>query len=332
MGEKTGIAWCSHTFNPWMGCTKVSPGCANCYAEKSPAVTFKGIGWGPGAPRVRTVESYWRQPLKWNRAAERDGVRRRVFCASLADWLDDAVPAQWLADLLGLIYATPHLDWLLLSKRPETWRQRLLAAAECFASTAIPGPIVARQWLAGQAPANVWIGTTVEDDERKRRAFELSRIPARIRFLSMEPLLALPGQLDLRGIDWVIVGGESGPRARPFNVAWARTIIEWCRAIGAVPFVKQMGAVPLARDYLPPMNSDDALETLGMAPVSRADVRSDGPMREWPDGTHFGNRTGKLELNGRVALMKDGHGADPLEWPEDLRVQEFPAAQENPNA
>ena len=147
-----------------------------------------------------------------------------------------------------------------------------------------------------------------------------------------EPLLALPGQLDLRGIDWVIVGGESGPRARPFNVAWARTIIEWCRAIGAVPFVKQMGAVPLARDYLPPMNSDDALETLGMAPVSRADVRSDGPMREWPDGTHFGNRTGKLELNGRVALMKDGHGADPLEWPEDLRVQEFPAAQENPNA
>ena len=143
MGANTHIEWCDHTFNPWEGCTKVSPGCANCYAEARNARFGGGEApnWGKGAPRRRTSESYWNEPRRWNRAMEnlieaasRPGAlepmpaRPRLFCASLADWLDDEVPVEWLADLLTLIRETPHLDWLLLTKRPQNWWKRLGAA------------------------------------------------------------------------------------------------------------------------------------------------------------------------------------------------------------
>ena len=205
MGENSAIEWCDHTFNPFTGCTKVSPGCANCYAETLSKRNLPHIGkWGPGAPRKRTSESNWRKPLTWNQWVKRGRCggcgksrsahptakcaafveRPRVFCASLADWLDPEVPAEWLRDLLALIGATPHLDWLLLTKRIELWRPRLEAAGSEHGDWV-------DLWLNhGVAPANVWLGTTVEDQQRAdERIPWLVQTPARVRFLSCEPLL-----------------------------------------------------------------------------------------------------------------------------------------------
>jgi protein gp37 len=116
MAENTAIEWADHTFNPWTGCTKVSPACDHCYAE-SWAKRSGTVRWGPGEPRRRTTDANWRQPLKWNAQAQREGRRFRVFCASLADVFDNEVPVQWRVDLFRLIASTPHLDWLLLTKR-----------------------------------------------------------------------------------------------------------------------------------------------------------------------------------------------------------------------
>src|SRR5581483_1094173 len=161
MSENTKIEWCDHTFNPWMGCTKVSPGCANCYAETMMDHRYGKVRWGKGKPRQRTSSANWKLPLKWNKKLSYrctscgtvfpdseleevlgwecldcntvcSPVRPRVFCASLADWLDDEVPIEWLADLLALIYSTPNLDWLLLTKRPQNWATRMDAASECW--------------------------------------------------------------------------------------------------------------------------------------------------------------------------------------------------------
>lgn len=180
-------------------------------------------------------------------------ARPRVFCASMADWLDDEVPVEWLADLLRLIALTPNLDWLLLTKRPENWRARLNEAYvldKSFDLTAF--------WLAGRAPDNVWVGTTVEDQPRAdERIPHLLRIPSRVRFLSCEPLLGsinFEEALDpmmavtadfrfhgLDGIHWVICGGESGPNARPMHPQWARSLRDQCTASGVPFFFKQWG-------------------------------------------------------------------------------------------
>lgn len=197
MGENTAIEWADHTFNAWIGCTKVSPGCANCYAEARSA-RWGDVEWGPGKERRRTSAANWRKPLSWDRAAARDGVRPRVFCASLSDWLDPEVPAEWLADLLGLIADTLHLDWLLLTKRPELWRERLedvVRATRVLEAAGAPCPTpLAGAWLDGGVPANVWVGTTVEDQRRAdERIPQLVEIPARVRFLSCEPLLGAVG-------------------------------------------------------------------------------------------------------------------------------------------
>jgi protein gp37 len=232
MGENSSISWTDHTFNPWIGCTKVSPGCANCYAEAYDK-RWGGEHWGKGAPRQRTSEANWRKPLKWNREASGplqsfqevrtvDGrtfrgtieqmaalnlamddviyagpARPRVFCASLADWLDDEVPIEWLADLLALIHATPNLDWLLLTKRPQIWKRRMIAACDSLRieTTPLDAQRFIVDWRDGKSPANVWIGTTVEDQQRAdERIPALLQIPAKVRFLSCEPLL---GPVDL---------------------------------------------------------------------------------------------------------------------------------------
>jgi protein gp37 len=292
MAENTNIEWCDHTFNPWTGCTKVSPGCANCYAEgwskRSGIVT-----WGKGQPRRRTSEENWNLPLKLERAAARDAYelkqtgrvtnedgsvipwhRPRVFCASLADWLDDEVPIEWLADLLSLIQRTPNLDWLLLTKRPENWQSRLELIRDRQRKTLTTGILLASGWLAQCPPDNVWIGTTVEDQQRADERIPcLLDIPAKVRFLSCEPLLGFtdiqqvgddnltiywplvgraisdgmnePAALKHGGIHWVICGGESGPKARPMHPKWVRAIRHQCQAAG-VPFLfKQWG------EYLP---------------------------------------------------------------------------------
>lgn len=243
MAETTNISWCDATWNPWIGCTKVSPGCVNCYAENLMDTRYGRVQWGKGNPRSLTSEAYWKQPLKWNRSAIKNGTRLKVFCASLSDWLDDEVPVEWLARLLCLIVLTPKLDWLLLTKRPQNWRSRMeqVAALESDDFLISNAPAIAQAWLSGIAHHNVWFGATIENQEQATiRIPQLIAIPAKIRFLSCEPLLEAV-TLDLTKIDWLIIGGESGDRARPFNAAWARSIIRQCRDDGVSVFVKQMG-------------------------------------------------------------------------------------------
>lgn len=271
MGANTKIEWAHHTFNPWRGCSPVSEGCRNCYAARLGLRFADGTAEMRGGRPVytgklaRTSASYWKQPLAWNKAQESEKVshedfvanaRPRVFCASLADWLDETAPAEWLFDLITLIYKTPNLDWLLLTKRPENFTSRLrAAAAQC---TVDPLDITDRiyAWIEGSRIwRNIWIGTTVENQNAAdERIPHLLSIPARVRFLSCEPLLGpveidehLDDQLDggyvlgSSPIQWVICGGESGPRARPMNPAWARSLRDQCLA-ACVPFLfKQWG-------------------------------------------------------------------------------------------
>jgi protein gp37 len=280
MGENSTIEWTHHTFNPWTGCTKVSPACDHCYAEawakRSGLVT-----WGKGQLRRRTTEANWRKPLAWDRVARREGRRQRVFCASLADVFDTEVPTEWRADLFRLIEATANLDWLLLTKRPK----------------------VARDFLTPRLVSpNVWLGVTVENQKMAElRVPLLLDTPAAVRFLSCEPLLEavdlrslrydsgtrLPWSMrvnnekcslnalrgvttwpgchfqsptikqrnyficdevygsegEARRLDWVICGFESGPRFRPGNPDDARKLRDQCVAAG-VPFLfKQHGGL-----------------------------------------------------------------------------------------
>ncbi|HIE5943620.1 TPA: phage Gp37/Gp68 family protein [Burkholderia cepacia] len=295
MSENSKIEWCDHTFNPWEGCQKVGPGCDHCYAEARNVRFAGGIAanWGPGAPRRRTSPANWRKPLAWNaqpfvecaacrwRGPRRNFVRRgpndllwemcpscggvdftparaRVFCASLADVFDNAIDPAWRADLFDLIERTPNLDWLLLTKRVGNVMSMVSEAAQYqFDLDRVEQP---------RLHNNVWIGATIVNQaEADRDIPKLLGVPARVRFLSMEPLL---GPVDLTGewlahrcggeypfpklepehrtrmidlIDWVIVGGESGTDARPIHPDWARDLRDQCAAAG-VPFLfKQWG-------------------------------------------------------------------------------------------
>ena len=223
MAEHSAIEWTDHTFNPWWGCTKVSPACDHCYAEVWARRTGHDV-WGAKAPRRFLSDTTWDQPLRWDREAQRTGRRMRVFCASMADvfeWGHDLrVPRE---RLWKLIECTPNLDWLLLTKRPHLV-ERLAP------------------WH-GEWPPNVWLGTTVETQRfaDKRIRFLLD-IPVRVRFLSCEPLL---GPVDLsRWIDslhWVIAGGESGAGARPTHPDWIRALREQCLNAGIAFHFKQWG-------------------------------------------------------------------------------------------
>jgi protein gp37 len=221
MAEQTNIAWTDHTFNIAWGCEKISDGCTHCYADGFDRRTV-GDHWGPNATRRTFGEKHWREPLKWNEQAQQEGRRHRVFCSPMTDvFLDDPTIARELVKLWALIKQTPCLDWQLLTKRPERIRECLPA-----------------NW--GDGWPNVWLGTSVEN--RKHgvpRIAILREIPATIRFLICEPLLEDLGEIDLRGIDWVIVGGESGPRFRPMDHAWARSILRQCREQHVAFFFKQ---------------------------------------------------------------------------------------------
>lgn len=236
MGRDTKIEWSDHTFNSWIGCTKISAGCDNCYAEVD---TFARIErargnelWGKDANRHITSKSYWRDPIGWNRTAEENGTRARVFCASMADVFEDH-PAVIEARhrLWELIKQTPALDWLILSKRPHNFA-RLLPS----------------DW--GNGYPNVWLGVSAEDQAAAdRRVPLLIDIPARIHFVSAEPLLASVS-LDpwLDRLDWVIIGGESGSGSRWMDPQWANNLISECRDHGAACFFKQKGE-RLARQW-----------------------------------------------------------------------------------
>lgn len=311
MGENTKIEWATHTFNPWMGCTKVASGCTHCYAEAF-TKRYGKAEWGPNGTRVKTSDANWRKPLKWNREAQGAAERPRVFCASLADVFEDwksevrdshgnvLVRADWAAgverritlddvryELFALIDATPWLDWLLLTKRPENvqgmWPDaRRMPAGDPFA-------------MNGYRP-NVWLLTSIamqaDADENVPKLLACGDLVP-VLGLSIEPML---GPIDIASAvvkrrlgdpqpNWVIAGGESGPGARPCNIAWIRSIIEQCRAADVSCFVKQLGSNCV---------------------VDRADdVGSD------------------IHCLLKKTL-RDKKGGDPDEWPEDLRVREFP--------
>lgn len=234
-----------YTFNSWLGCSKISDACAHCYAE-SWSKRSGLVQWG-NHPRRRTSADYWRQPLKWNRLAEQDGIRRKVFCASLADVFDNQVDPQWRTDLWALIAATPHLDWLLLTKRPQNIAKMHPGNSDVANDIRKTIGILDWPW------PNVWFGTTIENRrEGERRAVELAKTPAVMRFWSCEPLLEDLG--DLTGlclhdtavdgrpaVGWVITGGESGPGARPSNPQWFRNIGKQCIDAGIPWFHKQNG-------------------------------------------------------------------------------------------
>ena len=220
-----------YTFNPWLGCTKVSPACDHCYAESWAKRTGSPALWQ--GERRRTTAANWLQPVKWNRDAATAGVRRRVFCASLADVFDNQVPTSWRDDLWRLVEQTPHLDWLLLTKRPQNIARML------------PGPHAGvRAWSGGWP--NVWLGTTAEDRKRATANLAaLASVPAVVRFVSAEPLLedwsdmlALPSYG--AAIHWLICGGESGGGARAMPEVWAAAFRDRCAAAGIRFFMKQM--------------------------------------------------------------------------------------------
>jgi len=227
MGENTKIEWATHTFNPWFGCQKVSPGCDNCYAEALMDKRLGRVQWGPHGERVRTSTANWNLPLKWAMAARGARERPRVFCASLADVFDNQVSDEWRSDLFALIENTPELDWLLLTKRPENVRAMLPA------------------WWQPPLSAPMWLGVTAEDQHNFDRRWAILRMVwARVRFVSYEPALGpllIDHLEDDAYPDWIICGGESGPNARPMNPAWARDLRDQCAANG-VPFLfKQWG-------------------------------------------------------------------------------------------
>jgi protein gp37 len=273
--ENTKIEWCStlgpdvvlhpgNTFNPWWGCIKVSPACENCYAENFANRFHPGL-WGPAktTPRKIASEEYWKQPLKWNAKAKKLGVQLKVFCASMSDVFENhpqVVAARWR--LFYLIEATPNLNWLLLTKRPENIME-----------------MVPKSW-DDEFPENIWVGTTVESQEyADKRIPELLKVPAKVRFLSMEPLKGPVNLTRIKAevdpefpdedwrfnsldsgdcyfesggnisdgprrdyrIDWVIAGGESGQQASPSHPDWFRYLRDQC-GVAAVPFFfKQFG-------------------------------------------------------------------------------------------
>lgn len=263
MADNTKIEWADHTFNPWIGCTRVSPGCDNCYAAVSTPARTMRVEWGAKEERHLTSEANWKSPVRWNAAHEiffgMYGHRQRVFCASLADVFDNHPDVEASrARLWDLIKATPKLDWLLLTKRIGNVKSMLPT-----------------DW--GDGYLNVWLGISVVNQEEADRDIpKLLALPARARWLSMEPLLGPvdlhlhlttveerkrvaenrrrhPGKFDrlfVRGekLSWVIVGGESGPKARPMHPDWARSLRDQCAAAG-VPFLfKQWGNYAIVYD------------------------------------------------------------------------------------
>lgn len=283
--EGSDIQWTNDTFNAVEGCEKVSAGCKNCYAEARNDRFHGGENWGPGSPRLMRSPAYWNGPKKWNREAEKAGVRRRVFAGSLCDVCEDH--PDWIEPrkrLAGIILSTPWLDWQMVTKRPENYRR-------------LWDPFFGDAW-----PANVWALTSVENqEEADRRIPHLLRVPAKVRGLSMEPLL---GPVDLsripwggiatdvlrgwenpaHGLHWLIIGGESGSKARPFDLAWAREIIRQAEGSGVAVFMKQLGSSP----------RQDSLSA---------------------------------RAQGSIVGIRDSHGGDESEWPLDLRNRRaFPVA------
>lgn len=353
MAQKTSIAWTDWTWSPVIGCSRVSPGCQHCYAERLVAVlmsrnpklpmyhglaSVRASGEPQWSGEVRFLPERLAEPLSWRKP-------RKVFVCDMSDLFHDGVANEQIAAVFGVMAATPHITYQILTKRPERMA-RFFAwlddeakgsgapprAVRCGIAAANFGADVDYLGLPDAWPLpNLWVGTTVEDQKRaNERIPHLLRVPARVRFLSCEPLLE---QVDLdpptcptcgghdevigdddatgfcrehgdemafgtwldpcadekqAGINWVICGGESGADARTFDVEWARFMRHQCSMAGVSLFVKQLGARPVDSAMRVPEN----LHGLAQAPMA-------------------------LQLRDRA-------GGVPAEWPEDLRVQQFP--------
>lgn len=269
-----GTAVPGYTFNPWRGCTKVAEGCKHCYAETLAKRNPKTLGvWGPQGTRVVASDAMWGEPKKWNKAAAKDGARRRVFCASLADVFEhrpDLLEPR--KRLFGLVDATPSLDWLLLTKRPQNIWDMWGPEEKMDAITGLEESLAPHQLYR----RNVWLGCSIAtqaDADRDLPLLAQCRELTPVLYVSVEPLLE---EIDLRPhlewLDWVIVGGESGSGARRCHTGWVRQIVQHCLQAGVPRFVKQIGA----NVWMPDFN------------------------------------------------LRDRKGGNPAEWPDDLRVREFP--------
>lgn len=290
MAETTGISWTEKTWNPWRGCQRISPGCKNCYmfAEQ------KRYGKDPSVV-VRTKT--WGDPLKWQRQAAKDGKTEMVSTCSWSDWFISEAD-EWRAEAWEVVKRTPNLNYQILTKRAGRIKDHLPP-----------------DW--GQGYPNAWLGVSVEDRKYGLPRIDLLRgIPAAVRFLSVEPQLEGLGKIDLAGIHWVIVGGESSNRgsceARPFNLAWARSLRDQCRAAGVAFFFKQAGSNPLDTGLMESVPNGDTKYTMD-------DLRGE-------------KREEILETFNecfRVATLKlrDKKGGDLSEIPSDLQIREFPISQ-----
>lgn len=217
MAETTGISWTDHTFNIAWGCQKVSPGCQFCYADTL-SNRFGLDVWGPDKPRRTFAEKHWNDPLRWNRKATK---KELVFCSSMCDIFEDhPTVIEELKKLWPLIKATPNLEWQLLTKRSERIKESL-----------------PDDW--GEGYPNAWLGVSVENKDYEYRADHLREVPCKLRFISYEPALGPLDNFNLKGIDWVIYGGESGDYFRQDDPQWARNMLELCRRDKVAFFYKQ---------------------------------------------------------------------------------------------
>jgi len=227
MGYKTSIPYVDSSWNFLRGCTRKSPGCRHCYAERvsarfaAPGEPYEGLAeWHHGEPRwtgkLRVIEKHLDDPVRWQKP-------RATFVNSMSDTFHELVPIEIINHAFEVMKACSRHTFLLFTKRPDRMK--------AYIDTCQNGTI----------PENVWVGTTVEDPERRYRVDILREIPAEVRFLSCEPLIADLGTVDLRSIDWVIVGGESGPHARPMHPGWVRRIKSQCEDAGVAFYFKQWG-------------------------------------------------------------------------------------------
>ncbi len=284
----TEIQWCDETWNPVTGCTKVSAGCKNCYAE---AVSRR---WGKDFAKIELHPERLDMPLRWRKP-------RRVFVNSMSDLFHELVPTDFMDQVFARMALAQEHTFQVLTKRPEAMRRYLEMKDPCCLASAAPeqyprssAAIEDRLWPL----PNVWLGVSIEDQaSADERIPLLLQTPASVRFLSVEPLLEAVNVSkwvtpyltpEEPRIDWVIVGGESGPGARPCNIEWIRSIIAQCKAAGVACFVKQLGTNPTGRVILP------------------RELRRYGP-NPLP-----------------YPIIRDRKGGDPAEWPTDLRVREYP--------
>jgi protein gp37 len=299
MAEKTGIAWTDMTFNPWWGCTKVSPACDNCYAATM-ADNRRMDVWGAGVPRKQTSLANRKQPITWDRKAAREGRRYRVFTLSMGDVMDGEVPQAWREELWDLINATPNLDWQLLTKRPQNYHRFLPSAFR---------------------HNNVWLGTTAENqayyDARWPTLSKLrERFPAAPLWISYEPAMgAITLQEHEDKPDWLIFGGESGSGFRKMETAWAESMLAECKAAEIPFFMKQMASSSLkkAKDTIPdhlrlrqwPGEMDTPFPIIGQQKNETSDtvtIHSPGDLRKVPKVALYEEC---LRLTRQIATMQE---------------------------